>query len=89
VSTRDGEREGVSKEGRAKGRGGVKGGTNVRKGAKERGSDRQCSGSWSKMDPKEAEPFFRIRIWIICSDPDPEPKGSECKCYRVKLEFSL
>jgi len=37
-------------------------------------------------DPKGAEPFCRIRIRIIGSDK--ESKGSECKFYVVKLEFS-
>jgi len=43
-------------------------------------------GSVVDPDPKGSEPLCRIRIRIIGSDP--EPKGSECKFYAVKLEFS-
>ena len=37
--------------------------------------ENQCRGSGSE----------RIRIFV--QDPDPEPKGSECKFYAVKLYF--
>jgi len=37
------------------------------------------------LDPKGSEPFCRIRIQIIVSDP--EPKVSEYKFYVVELEF--
>jgi len=36
--------------------------------------------------PKGSETFYRIRIRLIGLDPDPEPKGSECKFYVVKLD---